>query len=96
MRRTLLPWILSFLLAFVLLSGCATSEALRSARESFDRSKAAGAEVKAPYEYHMAESYLNRAEQEAGEGDGDEARDFARKSGNFSGEAIVKSKGGNR
>ncbi len=95
MRRTL-PWFLSFLLTFVLLSGCATSDALRNARDSFDRSKAAGAEVKAPYEYHMAESYLNRAEHEAGEGDGDEARDFAAKSGKFSGDALEKAKGGNR
>jgi hypothetical protein len=79
-----------------MLSGCATSEALRSARESFDRTKAAGAELKAPYEFHMAESYLNRAEQEAGEGDGAEAQALAAKSGKYSAEAIEKAKGGNR
>lgn len=96
MRRTLLPWSLSILLVCFLLTGCATNGALRNARESFGRSKAAGAEAKAPYEYYLAESYLNRAEHEASEGDGDEAREYAAKSDKFSAEALEKAKGGSR
>jgi hypothetical protein len=86
---------MSILLAFVMLSGCATQGALRNARESFERSKAAGAEKKAPYEYFMAESYLNRAEHEAKENDGDAAREYAGQAEKYSADALDKAtKGG--
>ena len=49
--------------------GCATTNAIKSARESLDRAKSAGAEAKAPYEYYSAAAYLYQANHEAGEGD---------------------------
>jgi hypothetical protein len=94
MRRTPLFRALPILLAFASVTGCATAEALRAARESFGRSRAAGAEAKAPYEYYMAESYLERAEHESEEGDGAEARINAAKAANYSEEALRKAAGG--
>jgi hypothetical protein len=96
MRRTLPLRSISILLALVSLSGCASVTALRTARESFDRTKAAGAETKSPYEYFMAESYLIKAEHEAAEGDRGQACDYAAKSEKFSQEALEKAKGGVR
>ncbi|HEY5996328.1 MAG TPA: DUF4398 domain-containing protein [Candidatus Deferrimicrobiaceae bacterium] len=96
MRRTLARRSISIMLALLSLSGCASVAALQTARESFDRTKAAGAESKSPYEYFMAESYLKKAEHEATEGDRDQARDYAAKSEKFSLEALEKAKGGTR
>jgi hypothetical protein len=96
MIRTLLLRSISILLALSALAGCASVTALRTARESFDRTKAAGADTKAPYEYFLAESYLNKAEHEAAEGDRDQAQDYAAKSEKFSLEALEKAKGGSR
>lgn len=96
MIRTLPVRSISILLALASLAGCASVTALRTARESFDRTKAAGAESKAPYEYQMAESYLSKAEHEAAEGDRDQARDYAAKAEKYALEALEKAKGGTR
>ncbi len=82
------------LLAVVFMAGCAATGALESARGSFQKAKAAGAESKAPYEYYSAEAYLEKAEHEATEGDSKEAREFAAQSEKFSAEALKKAGGG--
>lgn len=96
MIRTLPVRSISILLALASLAGCASATALRTARESFDRTKSAGADKKAPYEYYLAESYLIKAEHEAAEGDRDQARDYAAKAEKYSLEALEKTKGGAR
>jgi len=55
----------SILLCAVLLiaglaSGCATSNAIQSAREQLQKAKAAGADWTAPYEYYAADAYLGK------------------------------------
>jgi len=81
-------------LSFGLAAGCATANALQSAKDSFARAKAAGAEKKAPYEYYAAEIYLSLAQHEADDGDRAGVRDFTEKSQNFSFEALQKATGG--
>ncbi len=92
MKRIVLPF--AVLLAVLLMAGCAATGALESARSSFQKAKAAGAESKAPYEYYSAEAYLEKAEHEVTEGDSKEAREFATQSEKFSAEALQKAGGG--
>ncbi len=84
----------SVLATAALFAGCASTGALTSARASFERAKASGAESKTPFEYYAAEAYLQRAEHEASEGDGKEAKVFASESEKYSAQAIEKAGGG--
>ena len=97
-RWTLL---LGILVSFSLCTGCASvgqktpaSSAIRQARFSFDKAKAAGAESKAPFEYYAAEAYLEKARHEWQENDLEGARLFAAKSENYSAQALEKAEGG--
>jgi ATP/maltotriose-dependent transcriptional regulator MalT len=80
-------------IAFVF-AGCASTGALTSAKTSFERAKASGAESKTPFEYYAAEAYLQKAEHEASEGDSKEAKVFASESEKYSAQAIEKAGGG--
>ncbi|HWS15444.1 MAG TPA: DUF4398 domain-containing protein [Candidatus Methylomirabilis sp.] len=86
-------WIV-VLACVALFAGCGAANAISSARASFDRAKAAGAETKAPADYYMAEAYLEKADHEAKEGDNKQARYFADQSGKYSGQALQKAGGG--
>ncbi len=90
------PWALTLavVLAAAMAAGCSSATALRNARSSFDKAKAAGAESKAPYEYYSAEAYLGLAEHEHEEGDRSGMREFSEISEKFSAEAIEKAGGG--
>lgn len=77
-----------------LASGCATSNAIESARMSLDKAKAAGAQDKAAFEYYAAEAYLNKASAEAGEGDCKAANAFTKQSQEYSAQALGMAKGG--
>jgi Domain of unknown function (DUF4398) len=90
------PWALTLavVLAAGLAAGCSSTTALKNARASFDKAKAAGAENKAPYEYYSAESYLGLAEHEMDEGDRVGVREFSETSEKFSAEALKKTEGG--
>lgn len=93
------PWIACSAIALAVAagaSGCATSNAIKSAQGSLERAKAAGSEAKAPYEYYSAEAYLLQANHEAGEGDNKQARAFARESENFAVEAMRMTGGGTK
>lgn len=95
MRRTVLASA-AVLLAGILAAGCTAAGALRNARASFEKAKAAGAEQKAPYEYYSAEAYLDLAEHEVDEGDTKQARAFAAESRKHSADAIGKAGGGGK
>lgn len=90
------PWALTLAVLFTagLAAGCSSGTALTKARTSFDKSRAAGAETKAPYEYYSAEAYLGLAEHEKDEGDRDGVREFSETSEKFSAEALKKAGGG--
>lgn len=81
-------------LSAALAAGCATSGALDAARASFEKSKVAGAEKIAPYEYYQAEEFLKLADHETQEGDGKQARQYAEQSEAFSKSALEKAAGG--
>lgn len=90
------PWavVIAVALSAGLAAGCSTASAIKNARASFDKAKAAGAEAKAPYEYFAAEAYLGLAQHEADEGDRNGVREFAAKSEKYSAEALRKAGGG--
>ncbi len=90
------PWkaTLAVVLATFLAAACSTPTALKNARSSFEKAKAAGAESKAPYEYYAAEAYLGLAQHEMDEGDRTGARQFAETSEKYSAEALQKAGGG--
>lgn len=92
--KTLFRKSIVFLACAALFAGCITAKKVESARAAFARAKAAGAEIKAPADYYMAEAYLDRARHETEEGDTKQARYFADQSSKYSGEAIRKSGGG--
>jgi hypothetical protein len=77
------------LLGAGLLSACATG-AIKSAQQSLDQARSAGAETKAPYEYYSAEAYLSNAEDENAEHDVRAAEWFAQESQKFSQWAMEK------
>ncbi|MDH3237787.1 MAG: DUF4398 domain-containing protein [Deltaproteobacteria bacterium] len=64
------------------------------ARAAFDKAKEAGAEYASPYEYYMAQEYLELAQEELNQGDRDGVLRFASKSVQYSMFAIRKSSGG--
>jgi len=80
------PWVLltAVLLSGGLAAGCATVNALQSARASLDKAKAAGAETKAPFEYYAAQAYLKKAEIQAEKGDNKQANIFTKQSADYS------------
>ncbi|MHB1011716.1 MAG: DUF4398 domain-containing protein [Desulfobacteria bacterium] len=69
-------------------------QAVENARISFKAAKAAGAETAAPFEYYMAQEYLQLAEHELAEGDKNHVVGFAEKSNAHSAKAIELAKGG--
>ena len=69
---------------------------LESARDAFERAKEAGAESASPYEYYMAQEYLELAQDELKEGDRIGVHRWASKSEQFSALAIEKSSGGKK
>lgn len=93
MRR---EWIVlcAVLLIAGLAGGCATSNALQSARAQLEKAKGAGADWSAPFEYYAAEAYLNKASAEAEEGDNKAANVFTDQSAGYSAKALEIAKGG--
>lgn len=74
----------------------ARTQAVENARISFRAAKAAGCETAAPFEYYMAQEYLQLAEEELASGDKDGVAEFAAKSKAHSTEAIEMAKGGTK
>jgi hypothetical protein len=70
--------------------------AVENARISFVAARAAGCETAAPFEYYMAQEYLQLAEHELAEGDKIGVIEFAEKSKAHSSKAIETAKGGIR
>lgn len=77
-----------------LAAGCATSNAIGSARAQLEKAKAAGASWSAPYEYYAAEAYLGKAVYQAEQGDTKQANIFTKQSADFSAKALGMAKGG--
>ncbi len=77
-----------------LAAGCATSNAIESARMSLGKAKAAGAQDKAAFEYYAAEANLNKASAEAAEGDCRAANAFTKQSQEYSAKALHTAGGG--
>jgi hypothetical protein len=71
-------------------------KAVESARAAFEKAKEAGAEYASPYEYYMAQEYLELAHDELKEGDRIGVHRFASESEQFSALAIRKSSGGGK
>jgi len=90
------PIAIGILLCAGLLSGCASSRAIRQAQDAFGNAKQAGAETKAPYNYYAAEAYLGLAEYEWGEVDPVGAETFAGQSRAHSEKALQKAGGGGK
>ena len=72
------------------------TEAVENARIAFQAAKAAGCETAAPFEYYMAQEYLQLAERELAEGDKNHVVGFAEKSKIHATKAIEMAKGGIR
>ena len=70
--------------------------AVENARVAFHAAKAAGAETAAPFEYYMAQEYLQLAEEELASGDKHGVAEFAEKSKVHSTKAIEMAKGGTK
>jgi hypothetical protein len=68
--------------------------AVENARASLHEAKAAGCETAAPFEYYMAQEYLQLAEHELAGGDRDGVAEFAEKSKANSTKAIEMARGG--
>jgi hypothetical protein len=93
MRRSLIVLCAVVLIAG-LASGCATSNAIQSARAQLQAAKGAGADWSAPFEYYAGEYYLKKAVLEAEEGDGKAANVFTKQSSDYSAKALETAKGG--
>ena len=74
----------------------ARSQAVENARISFQAAKAAGCETAAPFEYYMAQEYLQLAQEELASGDKDGVTEFAAKSKAHSTKALEMAKGETR
>lgn len=72
------------------------TQAVENARISFKAANAAGAETAAPFEYYMAQEYLQLAEKELAEGDKNHVIVFAENSRAHSTKAIELAKEGIR
>ena len=77
-----------------LAAGCATSNAMRDAREQLQKAKAAGADWSAPFEYYAAEAYLGKATFSVEIGDTKQADIFTKQSSDYSAKALGMAKGG--
>ena len=66
----------------------ARAAAVERARDMFDQAKVAGGELAAPFDYYLAEEYLNLATHESSGGDKDGVIAFAEQSAIHSEEAI--------
>jgi hypothetical protein len=77
-----------------LAAGCATSNAIQSARAQLESAKAAGAIWSAPFEYYAAEAYLGKAVHQAEKGDPRQADIFTKQSADYSAKALEIAKGG--
>ena len=77
-----------------LAAGCATSNAIQSARAQLESAKAAGAAWSAPFEYYAAEAYLGKAVFSAEIGDTKAANMFTNQSAGYSAKALEMAKGG--
>jgi hypothetical protein len=93
MRRALIVLCAVVLIAG-LAAGCATSNAIQSARTQLEKAKGAGAIWSAPFEYYAAEAYLGKAVFSAEIGDPHEAGFFAKQSTDYSAKALEIAKGG--
>ena len=93
MRRT---WIVlcTALLIAGLSAGCATSNAIQSARAQLQKAKGAGADWSAPFEYYAAEAYLGKAVFQAEKGDPKAANVFTEQSRAYSAQALQMAGGG--
>jgi hypothetical protein len=77
-----------------LAAGCATSNAIGSARAQLEKAKGAGASWSAPFEYYAAEAYLAKAVHQAEKGDNKQADAFTKQSSAYSAKALEMAKGG--
>jgi len=77
-----------------LAAGCATSNAIQSARAQLEKAKGAGANWSAPFEYNAAEAYLGKAVHQAEKGDPRQADIFAKQSADYSTKALGLAGGG--
>jgi len=93
MRRSLIVLCAVVLIAG-LAAGCATSNAIQSARAQLEKAKGAGADWSAPFEYYAAEGYLKKASTEAEEGDTKAANAFTEQSQKYSAQALQMAGGG--
>ena len=93
MKRALVVFCAVVLIAG-LAGGCATSNAIQSARAQLEKAKAAGAIWSAPFEYYAAEEYLKKAVFSAEIGDTKEANIFTKQSSDYSAKALGIAKGG--
>jgi hypothetical protein len=84
----------AMLLITGLAAGCATSNAIQSARAQLEAAKAAGADWSAPFEYYAGDYYLKNAVHEAEEGDCKAANVFTKQSSDYSAQALGMAKGG--
>jgi len=84
----------AMLLIAGLAAGCATSNAIQSARAQLEAAKAAGAVWSAPFEYYAGEAYLAKAEHQAEKGDPKQANIFTKQSSDYSAKALEIAKGG--
>ena len=84
----------AMLLIAGLAAGCATANAIQSARAQQEAAKAAGAEKNAAYEYYMGEAYLGKAVQQAELGDTKQAGIFNKQAADYSAKALGMAKGG--
>ncbi len=66
----------------------AREESIDNARTALAQARSAGGEFAAPYEFYLADEYLNLAAEEAREGDRESAIVFAERSAAYSGEVI--------
>ncbi|GAB4227793.1 MAG: hypothetical protein OHK0028_00890 [Deltaproteobacteria bacterium] len=74
----------------------ARTEAVESARISFREATAAGSELAAPFEFYMAQEYLDLAEHELNAGDKEGVVLFAEKSKMHSVKAMEIARGGSK
>jgi len=93
MRRILIVLCAMVLIAG-LAAGCATSNAIQSARAQLEAAKAAGAAWSAPFEYYAAEAYLEKAVFSAEIGDPKQANILTKQSSDYSAQALQMAKGG--
>ena len=93
MRRILIVLCAMVLIAG-LAAGCATSNAIQSARAQLEAAKAAGAAWSAPFEYYAAEAYLEKAVFSAEIGDPKQANILTNQSAGYSAQALQMAKGG--